>query len=70
MYAVTGKYTMKRGFLMEFIIARIYKLLKETENLIEFEERVQQFMYETFTDLALHPKNREGIGQGAGHHGR
>lgn len=36
---------------MEFIISRIYKLLKETDNLIEFEEQIQLLMYETFTSL-------------------
>jgi len=36
---------------MELIIAKIYKLLKETENLIEFEEQIQLLMYETFTTL-------------------
>lgn len=36
---------------MDIIIAKIYKLLKETENLIEFEECIQQLMYETFAAL-------------------
>lgn len=36
---------------MENIITRIYELLKETENLIEFEEQVQLLMYETFSNL-------------------
>lgn len=36
---------------MENIISRIYQLLKETENLIEFEEQVQLLMYETFSNL-------------------
>ena len=36
---------------MERIISRIYELLKETNNLIEFEEQVQLLMYETFSDL-------------------
>lgn len=36
---------------MERIISRIYELLKDTDNLIEFEEQVQLFIYDTFTDL-------------------
>lgn len=36
---------------MELIIARIYKLLKETASLIEFEEQIQKLMHETFTHL-------------------
>ena len=36
---------------MEHIISRIYELLKETNNLIEFEEQVQLLMYDTFADL-------------------
>ena len=36
---------------MENIISRIYELLNETENLIEFEEQVQLLMYETFSNL-------------------
>ncbi|MFA8439222.1 UPF0236 family transposase-like protein, partial [Pueribacillus sp. YX66] len=36
---------------MERIITRIYELLKETTNLIEFEEQLQLLMYDTFTDL-------------------
>jgi hypothetical protein len=36
---------------MENIITRIYELLKETNNLIEFEEQVKLLMYDTFTDL-------------------
>jgi len=64
MYAVTGKYTMERGFLMELIIARIYKLLKETESLMEFEEGVQQLMYETFAYLVGCVQPSESSGQG------
>src|SRR5690625_2071393 len=41
----------KRGLLMERIISRIYELLKETNNLIEFEEQVQLFMYDTFAEI-------------------
>ena len=37
--------------LMEHTISRIYELLKETNNLIEFEEQVQLLMYDTFADL-------------------
>ncbi len=36
---------------MECIITRIYELLKETNNLIEFEEQLQILMHDTFTDL-------------------
>jgi len=36
---------------MELIITRIYELLKETNNLIEFEEQLQLLMYDTFADL-------------------
>src|SRR5690625_1486533 len=36
---------------MERIISRIYELLKETNNLIEFEEQVQLLMHDTFADL-------------------
>src|SRR5699024_8316507 len=54
MYAVTCKYTMKRDFLMELIISRIYKSLKETASLIVFEERLQQLTYETFTHADCH----------------
>lgn len=51
MYAFDGEYTMKRGFLMDLIVARIYKILKETGNLIEFEKQIQLLMHETFTKL-------------------
>ena len=36
---------------MERIITRIYEILKETNNLIEFEEQVQLLMYDTFSNL-------------------
>jgi len=36
---------------MKHIISRIYELLKETNNLIEFEEQVQLLMYDTFAEL-------------------
>src|SRR5690625_853998 len=36
---------------MEQIISRIYELLKETNNLIEFEEQIQLLMYDTFANL-------------------
>src|SRR5690625_4489134 len=36
---------------MERIITRIYEILKETNNLIEFEEQVQLLMYDTFSSL-------------------
>ena len=36
---------------MERIISRIYDLLKETESLIEFEEQLQLYMYDTFASL-------------------
>jgi len=42
---------LERGLLMEQIISRIYELLKETSNLIEFEEQIQLLMYDTFANL-------------------
>jgi len=36
---------------METIITRIYETLKETNNLMEFEEQVQLLMYDTFPEL-------------------
>src|SRR5690625_1197031 len=51
MYAYHGKYILERGLLMERIISRIYDLLKETESLIEFEEQLQLYMYDTFASL-------------------
>lgn len=36
---------------MDKIISRIYGLIKETNNLIEFEEQLQILMYETFASL-------------------
>ena len=42
---------LERGLLMERIISRIYEILKETDNLIEFEEQVQLLMYDTFASL-------------------
>src|SRR5690625_1737557 len=36
---------------MEHIISRIYELLKETNNFIEFEEQLLLLMYDTFSDL-------------------
>jgi len=36
---------------MERIITRIYEILKETNNLFEFEEQVQLLMYDTFSSL-------------------
>src|SRR5699024_4763254 len=42
---------LERGLLMERIISKIYELLKDTNNIIEFEEQVQLLMYNTFADL-------------------
>lgn len=36
---------------MDKIITRIYELIKETNNLIAFEEQLQILMYETFASL-------------------
>jgi hypothetical protein len=36
---------------MEKIISNIYQILKDTENLIAFEEHMQLLMYDTFTQL-------------------
>src|SRR5690625_5276179 len=46
-----GKYILERGLLMEQIISNIYKILKETDHLIEFEEKLHLLMYELFTSL-------------------
>src|SRR5699024_4409900 len=43
--------TFERGLPMECIVTRIYELLKETNNLIEFEEQLQLLMYDTFANL-------------------
>ena len=34
---------------MEQIISKVYKLIKETSNLIELEEKIQQLIYNSFT---------------------
>ena len=36
---------------MEKIISKIYELIKNTENLIDLEERIQWFMYDVFSRL-------------------
>lgn len=36
---------------MEKIVSKIYELIKNTENLIELEERIQWFMYDVFSTL-------------------
>src|SRR5690625_3802678 len=64
---------LERGLLMENIISRIYKLVQETENLIEFEEQVQLLMYETLSNLigevfstikeVIKEKNKQRIGK-------
>src|SRR5690625_2572509 len=51
MYASTANTFKERGLLMKHIISKIYELLKETNNLIEFEEQVQLLMYDTFAEL-------------------
>lgn len=48
---LTGKYIIERGFLMEDIISKIYDLIKSTDNLIEFEERMQIYIYQVFISL-------------------
>lgn len=51
MYALTGKYIVERGFLMEKIISEVYKIIKSTNNPIELEESVRMYMYEVFASL-------------------
>lgn len=51
MYASQGKYILERGLPMERIITKIYDLLKDTDSLIEFEEQLQLYMYETCASL-------------------
>src|SRR5699024_2984084 len=46
-----GKYIIERGLLMEHIITKIHNLIKDTKDLISFEEQVKVLMYETFADL-------------------
>lgn len=46
-----GKYMSERGLLMKQIITEIYKILKQSNNLIEFEEQLQLLMYDTFANL-------------------
>lgn len=36
---------------MEKIIAKVYEIIKNTENLITFEEQIQRLMYKTFSEL-------------------
>lgn len=36
---------------MEKIISKVYQIIKETQNFIEFEEHIQRFMYEIFSEL-------------------
>src|SRR5690625_6367696 len=45
------KYIIERGLLMEHIITKIHNLIKDTKDLISFEEQVKVLMYETFADL-------------------
>lgn len=46
-----GKYIQKEAFSMEKIISRIYELIKETDNLIEFEERFHLYMDDLAAEL-------------------
>ena len=46
-----GKYIQKEAFSMEKIISRIYELIKETDNLIEFEERLHLYMDDLAAEL-------------------
>src|SRR5699024_4572189 len=46
-----GKYIIERGLPMEKIITKIHNLIKDTDDLITFEEQVKILMYETFADL-------------------
>lgn len=36
---------------MDKIISKVYEIIKETQNFIEFEEQIQRFMYEIFSEL-------------------
>lgn len=36
---------------MEKIISKVYQIIKETRNFIEFEEQIQHLMYEVFSEL-------------------
>lgn len=51
MYAYLGQIHLERCLLMGYIISSIYKLLKETNSLVEFEEQLQLLMYDTFAEL-------------------
>lgn len=46
-----GKYIIDRGLLMNNIITKIHNLIKNTDNLIAFEESIKHLMEETFTKL-------------------
>ncbi len=51
MYALTGKYILERGLLMENIISRLYQLIKDSSHLIDLEESIQIYMHEVFASL-------------------
>lgn len=36
---------------MDQIVTRIYELIKETDDLIEFEQQLRLYMYDTFASL-------------------
>src|SRR5699024_10331188 len=46
-----SKYIIERGLFMKTIIPKLYELIHQTDNLIEFEESVRLLMYEEFALL-------------------
>ena len=48
-YAVQGKYNLERDLPMN----KIYQLMKNTDNLIQVEERIQQYMYDAIASLLM-----------------
>src|SRR5690625_2062138 len=46
-----GKYIIERGLFMKTIIPKLYGLIHQTDNLIDFEESVRLLMYEEFALL-------------------
>lgn len=46
-----GKSIIERGLFMNTIISKLYRLIHQTDNLIEYEERVRIYMYEVFATL-------------------
>src|SRR5699024_12100448 len=46
-----GKYIIERILIIENIITKIHNIIKDTKDLISYEEQVKVLMYETFVDL-------------------